>query len=222
MKLYLIALLSLNLLVFAMQWVVQRSKVMPEQYIERPGVNRLEFLKEYVARHAVEQSGAPAQCLLLGPLPKKELATYWHRQFNWAGIASEEVVQQLALSPAYMVYFGPLKSQQQAMHHLREFHALNIVDSYLISSGKLENAISLGLYETIELAKARQEELQRQGFAVQMDAMPRQKDEYWVYVSSPYHAENKEKIERVMAANPKRPETRQIFCKSVASEKTLP
>jgi hypothetical protein len=221
MRLCFVSLLTLNLVVLALQWISERAKAPLSIYSERPGVQRVQLLQESNVVDAGQAAQPGSQCLLLGPMAGEAAATYWQRQFAWAGVASESVLQKVVQAPSYMVYFGPLSDRQKAQISLREFHERKI-DSFVVSSGRFENAISLGVFENIDLARVRMSALKEQGFAVQMGEIERHKDEFWVLVSDPYVDENKEKIDGIIRSNSKLPEMRQIFCKSVASKKGLP
>lgn len=221
MKWCFLALLLLNLLVAAMQWVTMRAKAPPEVYVERPDVEVIQLRQEHEAQGSAAALGNTDQCLLLGPMPSQDAATYWHKQFQWAAISSETVVQAVQKAPSYMVYLGPMASQAEAVKLLQELQAQKI-ESFVIASGAFENGVSLGIYENIDLATVKKEEMSQRGFAAKVGEMERQKEAFWVFVSTPYVSENKKKIDNILAVNSKLPEMRQIFCKSIASKKLLP
>lgn len=221
MKWCFVALLLLNIVVAAMQWVAMRSKVMPEQYVQRADAKVVQLRSEFEDQSVQGATMGSEQCLLLGPLPSQDAATYWHKQFQWAAISSDTVVQSLQKAPGYMVYLGPMPDKDQALSLLQELQAQKI-ESFVIASGEFENAVSLGVYENIDLARVKKEEISQRGFVAKVGEMERQKEAFWVFVSTPYVSENKRKIDGVLAANTKRPEMRRIFCKSVASKKLLP
>ena len=93
MKWCFVALLLLNVLVAAMQWLTLRAKALPEVYVERSDVKVIQLRQEHEAQGSAESLGNTEQCLLLGPMPSQDAATYWHKQFQWAAINSETVIQ---------------------------------------------------------------------------------------------------------------------------------
>lgn len=221
MKWCFVALLLLNIVVAAMQWVAQRSRALPELYVQRADAKVIQLRQEYEEKNPSASAQRGDQCLLMGPMPSQDAATYWHKQFQWAAIGSEIVVQTVQKSPGFMVYLGPMQNKEQAVNLLKELQVQKI-ESFVIESGVFENAVSLGVYENIDLARVKKEEVGQLGFAGKVGEMERQKEAFWVFVSMPYVSENKVKIDNVLAANSKLPELRQIFCKGVASKKLLP
>lgn len=221
MKWCFVALLLLNIVVAAMQWVAQRSRALPDTYVQTADAEVIQLRQEYEEQSTSVSVHGSDQCLLLGPMPSQDAATYWHKQFQWAAIRSETVVQSVQKAPGYMVYLGPMQDEAQAINLLKELQAQKI-ESFVIDSGVFENAVSLGVYENIDLARVKKEEVSQRGFVAQVGEIDRQSEAFWVFVSMPYVSENKVKIDNVLAANPRLPELRQIFCKGVASKKLLP
>jgi len=221
MKWCFVALLLLNVLVAAMQWISLRAKTLPEVYSVGPGAMLIELREEREVKEGRLAAQDVEQCLLLGPLASQDAATYWQKQFQWANVAAEVVVQEAQKAPGFMVYLEPGQSQAAALALLRELQVQNI-ESFVISSGEYQHGVSLGIYENLDLASVRKVEISQRGFAAKVTEIRRSSEMFWVFLKEPYLLESKKKIDNILAVNSRLPEMRQIFCKSVASKKLLP
>lgn len=223
-----LTLLLLNSLLAAVEWAakVDKKKVLDKRYVAQSGVERLTLLKEVGRSPGESMVGGPDEasdqlCLLLGPADGRESAKKLIDSFGGRAVRSTLVTQVITKAPNYWVYLPPFESRKAAIKRLRELQT-NKVDSYLITQGELANGISLGVFENIDSARRMLERRQNQGYGVKLTELGKKEFEYWVAVMEGYTEEVDLKVTEIMNELNLMFEKRQIFCKSVASEKKLP
>jgi hypothetical protein len=217
MKLIVFILLVCNLVLLSVQWLNIRSNSAPLLYVEKKESQRLELLKEIVLDEA-NLLGGSDMCSLLGPLETQAMAKQILAALNGAGIESSLVEQKINKTPSYWVYFDEFSEGVVASAQLAEFRRKGI-DSYLVASGELKGALSLGVFENTDLAHKLKRNLLKKGYGAKIYEFYRLESEYWLLLSSGYDDENKEEIDSILKPLKKSSEIRQIICKSVASEK---
>ncbi len=82
--------------------------------------------------------------------------------------------------PGYWVHIPPVGSSKEARNIVQILSQAGISDVQLITSGEMKNAISLGIFSTMENARKRQNEAVQQGFEVVIDEVKIRKRRYWV------------------------------------------
>lgn len=76
--------------------------------------------------------------------------------------------------------FLPTGSRTEAMSLTRELAERGIEDFFVVTSGPYENTVSVGLYENIDNARARQSRIRAQGFNAQMEVRRESVPQFWV------------------------------------------
>jgi len=214
-------LLGLNLVLASMQWWDIRGSEGQSRYIKNTDSKQLVLLREQSVPLQLQIDASEQQCELVGPMSDKALAENLLTQLSKDGISASLVVQPMQKAPGYWVYFGPIADKESRLAKLREFQS-NGIDSYIITSGKLKGAISVGVFENIDSAHRMKKSMSEHGYQSELSEIEKQSEAYWLLVSESYLIENKKKIENILKSIEVRPEMRQIFCKSVASEKQFP
>ncbi len=99
--------------------------------------------------------------------------------------------------PGYWVHIPPAASGGEARNAVRLLNAAGIADVQLITSGEMKHAVSLGIFSTMENARKRLVEVQKQGFDVAINEVRIRKRQYWLALRG-----NKDKrLPRVMLEN---------------------
>jgi hypothetical protein len=156
-------------------------------------------------------------CLLLGPLENQEQAEVILQSLGGDNKSSKLVVQKVKKAPSYWVYFNTY-AEKTVDEWLEDFK-LKKIDSYVIRSGDLKGALSLGVFENIDLAYRLKKMMKKKGFESKISEINKLDSEFWLLFSAGYAAENKKKIDEMLTPLKKMHEKREIMCKSVASEK---
>jgi len=218
MKWALFVLLSLNLVVAGVQWVNMREAKELPVYKEVVGSQGIELLQEIRQKSLVVIEGEGKRCLLMGPTKEKVLADEMYAALNAEGILAELVIQKIDKAPGYWVYYDRFEGEGERDKQLAEFK-LRGIDSFIIRKGDLAGAISLGVFENIDSTRRLKKKMAKLGYEVQFDDIEKSELEYWILLPLSSMTENRIKVEQIFAPIKKLQEMREIFCKSVASEK---
>lgn len=133
-----------------------------------------------------------AMCVSVGPYKKEGEGRVLRKNLAAEGVASELEVLELSREVQYWVLLPPEPTRKQAMQALRNLQAKKI-DSYLISTGELRNAISLGLFNKERSAKGVLASVKEAGFLAELRQKETVESEYWVRIPPGQPVENLEK-----------------------------
>jgi hypothetical protein len=162
-RLLFIALLLANAIAFALQLYWPRQQP-PTPVVTREGDLRLigELGAGAIARWA-------NSCYSLGPLRDLRIARQLEANLAGRGL-SVALREQHSLEPlGYWVYLAPASSLDAAHVTAKRLAERGVTDYVYVVGAEKANAISLGLFSDAEAAHARVAELQRLGFAAQME-----------------------------------------------------
>jgi len=216
MKWIFLSLLAINVVLISIQWVSSRNVVVPLDYTVEKGSKRLELLGE-AGGASLSEGRAVEVCLLVGPLETRVQAEVMLKSLESDGESSKLVVQKVKKAPSYWVYFDDYEEKPDD-DWLEEFK-LKKIDSYVIGAGELKGALSLGVFENIDLAYRLKKMMKKKGYESKINEITKEDNEFWLLFSKGYAAENKKKIDEMLTPLKKLHEKREILCKSVASEK---
>jgi hypothetical protein len=223
-----LTLLLLNSLFAAVEWSakIDASGVLNKSYQIIQGGDRLGLLRELgsqvdAGKVTASKGGVDRLCMLLGPMVDKAKALQLINVFKLRSVDVELVAQGITKAPNYWVYLAPFESRKAAVKKLKEMQGAK-VDSYLITQGDLANGISLGVFENIDSARRMSGRRRNQGYDVKITELGKKEYEYWVAIMKEYTEELDAEVSEIMNELELLFEKRQIYCKSVASEKQLP
>jgi len=92
---------------------------------------------------------------------------------------------EVPLNTRHWVIFPPLPSPESAAAKLSELAAAGLQDAYVVKSGALRNAISLGLYANDEAARRRVREVEDKGvLGTRVELLPRQGTDFYFVIRS--------------------------------------
>ena len=123
-------------------------------------------------------------CYRLGPVdarPSAEKLAGWLDSENLVTTIEEKEVKKQS---GYWVLFPPSESTQEALKKLREIKASGINDVWRFTSGKLRNAISLGLFKLRQNAEGAKKRAEEKGFFPELQPSFTQQTEYWLHFES--------------------------------------
>ncbi len=139
-------------------------------------------------------------CYVLGPFGSSNVV----QEVLKRTINSPAIVERRWSSPqqrpGYWVHIPPAGSSNEARSIVRILNQAGISDVQLITSGEMRNAISLGIFSTMQNARKRQQEVTQQGFEVVIDEVKIRKRLYWLALrGSGGRALSRELLDRVTA-----------------------
>ena len=92
---------------------------------------------------------------------------------------------EVPLNTRHWVIFPPLPSPESAAAKLSELAAAGLQDAYVVKSGALRNAISLGLYANDEAARRRVRDVEDKGvLGTRVELLPRQGTDFYFVIRS--------------------------------------
>lgn len=154
-------------------------------------------------------------CWKLGPFVEELSGKQLAYRLKAAGISFVEVKEPVLQSPLWWVYLPAFESRDQALQMLRRLQ-IDKIDSFLVTSGELKHAISLGFFSKQEAAEEVLRDAQKQGYMAKVVEKPRSQLASW-FVLSPAAASGDwlELEQSLFAANPELKKIKNS-CKSIA------
>ena len=151
-------------------------------------LTRLVLLKEYEQRllSAVDDRGDP-RCFSLGPFTRKQSFVEVNALLQKQGVDVFSRVSSERVRNGYWVMLPVSKSSNQAKVHIQKLKERGIKDFFLVATGEMKNAISLGVFSKPNLAKRRRDEVEKYGFKVKIKKITLPKRVYWL--EWPRHSE---------------------------------
>lgn len=121
-------------------------------------------------------------CLAVGPIYSQDSAEELVDRLGGAGYQATTREINSSTITMYWVYIPPLGGRAQALRRLREMHVAGI-DSYVVSGGSDQHAISLGLFAVRDSALGVQARLRAAGYPVQVREQARRASAYWIVLN---------------------------------------
>jgi hypothetical protein len=195
-----IALVVINIVVFAVQWFSREPNLTMQplaaripvldgaslQLIEEAGLEapaQKKLLPQEASNAAVVDkpgnAGPSAMCTMVGPYAQLLHAEYLVEKLHSMEVIAEIRSVEVPAGMNYWVYLAPEISEREALRRLHEVQAKKI-DSYLIPNGELANGISLGMFSEKAEASARVQEIRDQGYQPEVREVPSTISEIWV------------------------------------------
>lgn len=120
------------------------------------------------------------QCFSIGPLAtelQRERAADRLRPFV-ENLRRRETVADI--DRGWWVYLPPESSRQGALALARRLADAGVEDYFVVTSGDMENTVSLGLYENPDNARARQSRVRAIGFDAQLAVRREEAPRFWL------------------------------------------
>ena len=155
-------------------------------------------------------------CELVGPFNDVSVAENFQKRLASIDVISSQQEVELPAGASYWVHLAPESSREADFRRLAALQAQEI-ESYVIGSGELKNAVSLGVFSVESLANARVEALKAAGLEPVKSVFERKEIELWVEIP-PEEAKKMSDLtwERMLEGLSSQ-ERRQNFCLPVAS-----
>lgn len=160
----------------------------------------LSEMSEQPAERIAEAPLQPGVCWLAGPFSDPDLAKNIRARMQALDIPASEKTTQRLVKTEYWVYLPPLPNREKAMRKLRELQKRNI-DSFVVTDGELENAISLGLFSKEDSVQLVVKSLQSKGYQPETKTLERTRETYWVMAPHEANAQLADKTRERIAGN---------------------
>lgn len=178
MKWAIYTLLLVNLGLFVWHYQPNPGK---RQHSINDRLTRLVLYKEYAQQlaSARDKSGVP-RCYSLGPFTRKASFNLVRKSLREQGVDVFSRVSSGQVRKGYWVMLPVSATSNQAKVKIQQLKEKGIKDYFLVATGEMKNAISLGVFSKPKLAKRRQDEVEKQGFTVKISQITLPKRTYWL------------------------------------------
>lgn len=123
------------------------------------------------------------ECLIVGPYQDSARAVVMIARLESLGIISKYASIKMQSGFDYWVYIPPLSSRELAIAKLRELQDKKI-DCFVIPEGEMANGISLGVFDSQDIAERHRSLIGAGGYNVEVKASPRSYLENWVVIDA--------------------------------------
>ncbi len=138
-------------------------------------------------------------CPYIGPFELESQALALSGELLGMGIRSVVGEVEIGSGGENWVYLPPTGGRKEALMLLRELQSKH-VDSYLITEGELKNAISLGLFVSLESAEKLKSQMVSMGYDPIVRYMEKTRKEFWVKIDNDEQlSEERQLIEKVLS-----------------------
>lgn len=165
-----------------------------------------------------KENQEPDLCAKVGPFSDRLEGRSFIGLLEKAGLKSNIDRVELSRETQFWVVLPPAKTRSEAMKSLRTLQS-NKVDSYLISSGEMRNAISIGLFNQEQAAKTMQGKVKEVGFAAEIRTKDSVDNEYWVQILPDQPLETLQKTLRDVVGSKKNIKISKASCETFAQTK---
>lgn len=146
---------------------------------------RLVTVKEFLAQQnqpptvRMAQSDS-ASCYTLGPFKKMDDANTVRGELKSAGVLVKRRVSKDTSRKGFWVLLPPEASRAQARVHINALKAKGVTDYFLVATGDMTNAVSLGVFSQSDTAKRRYDEIKDMGFKPKLQSVDLPLRVYWL------------------------------------------
>ncbi|QEY59823.1 SPOR domain-containing protein [Pseudomonas sp. C27(2019)] len=132
---------------------------------------------------AMQEDFKKSEVMLLGGFSDNYQAQRLQQRLLSLDIDSQVTEIDSKVDIEYWVYLQPLPSRQAAVRQLKELQARKI-DGYLITTGELNNGVSLGMFAREDSAQGVAERMSAAGYEPSIKSVERSQRLYWVVIES--------------------------------------
>ena len=157
-----------------------------------------------------------ALCHWVGPFDNQASAQIFIERIAALDVFSALKQEKSVTGQTYWVYLQQFGERAEAKDKLAELQYKGI-DSFIITKGELENAISLGVFSELKLAQKRLSEVVVLGYEPKIKSMERSVAQFWVSVEETEVQKIGENTWRKIVDEQFRLSEKQKFCLDVAS-----
>ena len=155
--------------------------------LEESALETIEALSETVPEPeelptSTAQPAVSQRCISVGPFEELALASAAQAALREAGYAPSQRVVDGEVWVGYWVHLADIPTREVANEILRELHASDISDSYIVPGGVESQTISLGVFSEISRAGSVREQVRALGYDPTVADRSRSATLYWIDV----------------------------------------
>ena len=155
--------------------------------LEEADRETIEELSEAVSESApapvvIVEAADTQRCVSVGPFEELAQASAAQAALREAGFAPSQRVVDGEVWVGYWVYLPDIPSRDEASEILRQLHANDISDSYIVPGGEESQTISLGVFSEISRAGSVREQVRELGYDPTVADRSRSATLYWIDV----------------------------------------
>lgn len=195
MRIIFFLLLMLNVIYFSFAWFNRPVATLEAAPFVQQGLE-LKVLGEKDASSKEETLATrrSSYCLAIGPWDTAQAAERSLALNNEMGLVGRIERLSLRKNQLHWVYLPAFDSRKEASDRLRELHFKG-VDSFIVTEGEDENAVSLGYFSNKESAIGLQTKMINAGYRVEVRETWKDVVEYWlVFNVAPHELNKSEKV----------------------------
>lgn len=208
MKWLLLSLLSINLILFIVNFKNQEKPVAVYQKADQ--ASEIKLLSE--ESQAGSQLGR--RCYVLGDIESEDQIARAKKFLSDEGVLFQLVNKEQDLASVFWVYV-----QRDDERQVKELLKKQGVDSYLITEGELRGMLSAGLFENIDLARALVKKIEALGAEANIFERKKQKNNISIEFASDQISDKAMLMKGFRDQGIIISEIKEFFCKGIASEK---
>lgn len=182
-KFLVISLLLANILLFGIKLSSDSFTITPVEAstasTTRTDLPVISLLAELPAV-ALQFRASVAQCFSIGPIQsinEMEQLRYMLAEYT---SESQQRTSQAQVDEGYWVYLDAVDSRAHALELANELGSMGLTDYFVMTSGDLENSLSLGLYSDESNSRKRQAALRALGFNARVLSRYKTVEHYWL------------------------------------------
>lgn len=176
-----VALLALNLVPGIVWLLADEPEPVGPREIEPidPGITQVKLVGEASPDVEGSEGESPEACYTIGPLPT--LLAQQRAEERLEPFTSQLRLRQTTADHdrGWWVYL-PADDRAEALEQTRLLADRGVEDYYVVAGGEHENAVSVGLYESVENARSRQATIRSLGFGPEMEVRREEVPQFWV------------------------------------------
>ncbi|MCF6264147.1 MAG: hypothetical protein L3J24_11250 [Xanthomonadales bacterium] len=181
----LILLIIINILVVG--WFMVQPPV--AENIDTPLVNTqpenlLSSGQDVIELQLLSETGPNTEygsiCATIGPLESAAMVRRLRDRLSAYASRIRERQTEARVERGFWVYLPIADSRNAAIEYTNQLGSMGINDYFVVTSGEMQNAVSLGLYNDLPNAELRQKQLQALGFNPQLGARREYETRYWL------------------------------------------
>lgn len=194
MRIILFLLVLVNLAFFIFSWFNQPNASVQEELFTQQG-SVLEIQGERVLSSlAAQRKVRNDYCLAMGPWGDFDAAERSRLVNAQTGLVGKVEKLSLRKNQLHWVYLPSYKTREEATRMLKELHYRG-VDSFIVTEGEDQNAVSLGYFSNKESAIGLQTKMVNSGYTVELRETWKDLVEYWlVFNIAPYEQSESKKV----------------------------
>lgn len=192
MRIIFFLLALLNLAFFIFNWFNQPNVSAQEDFFSQQGV-MLEIRGEGALKpQSTERKVRNSYCLAIGPWAEFDAAERSRLVNAQTGLVGKVEKLSLRKNQLHWVYLPAYKTREEAARMLKELHYRG-VDSFIVTEGEDQNAVSLGYFSNKESAIGLQTKMVSSGYSVELRETWKDLVEYWLVFDIAPHEQNSSK-----------------------------